>query len=468
MSFTSPVFFIFLPIVLLLYRILPKKYRPVLLLAASYIFYAYYDVRLLTLIFITTIVSYICARCMNTESAKARKRALIIAIITCLGILFAFKYFNFAVDGVFSILRLFGVNISFDGFDILLPMGISFYVFQTMSYTFDVYRGKYNAESNLGYYALFVVFFPQLVAGPIERPADLLPQLKNAPTPSRQDFAEGFKMFLRGYAKKFLIADFVAVFVNTAYSNPKEAGGAALIVATIMFAFQIYCDFSGYSDIALGCARFMGIRLSENFHSPYSASSIGEFWKRWHISLTRWFTDYLYIPLGGSRKGLPCQCRNIMIVFLVSGLWHGANLTYVVWGGLHGFYLIIEKLISKRKLEHKHNKFFGIIITFTLVCFAWIFFRASSINDALYIIRTIFTNFNGGHLLLGLGITTVELLAALLLICALPLIEKLPTLCRPLQARTLLFYYILTIAIIICRSYILTGYGSSAFIYFQF
>lgn len=462
MSFTSPVFFIFLPVVLLLYRFLPKRGRLPLLLAASYLFYAYYDVRLLGLILLTTVVSYL----------AARKHSIRLCMVVCLLILFVFKYFNFTLQGLFGICNLFGASISFSGFSILLPMGISFYVFQTMSYTFDVHRGTIEAEQNYWYYSLFVVFFPQLVAGPIERPADLLPQLKASPTPTKADMAEGFCLFLRGYAKKLLIADYVAVFVNTAYGAVETAGGAALGIATLLFAIQIYCDFSGYSDIALGCARFMGIHLSENFRRPYLATSIRDFWKRWHISLTRWFTDYLYIPLGGNRKGLFRQCCNTLITFFVSGLWHGANITYVIWGGLHGFYLVVETLLFRRKRNSpKSNKttWFQVavqrLLTFLLVCFAWIFFRASTLQDAFTVIRSIFTDFRLAQLMSGLNIRPEEILVILLLIILLPCLEKLP---RPRETRTILTYFLLILTLVICRSMILIGQGSTSFIYFQF
>lgn len=482
MNFTSPVFFVFLPTVLLLYCILPKKLRWLLLLAASYLFYAYYDVRLLGLIFLTTLVSWLSSLCMEqAETRRGRKAALAFTLITCLSILFLFKYLNFALDGLFSLCNLLGAHISFQGFDLLLPMGISFYVFQTMSYSLDVYRGKAAAEKHIGYYALFVVFFPQLVAGPIERPGDLLPQLKQAPSPEKIDFAEGFRFLLRGYAKKLLIADYLAGFVDTAYENISTAGGAALLAATLLFALQIYCDFSGYSDIALGSARFLGIRLTENFRNPYRAASIRDFWRRWHISLTRWFTDYLYIPLGGSHRGLLYQCRNIFITFLVSGLWHGADLTFVIWGGLHGIYLVGETLLfrasahSEEKNPDSRRKFPQQLLTFLLVCLAWIFFRAATPKDAFTVIAEIFTNPQPGNLLIGLGLRQAQLLVLLLLILLLPLLERLPAISFAAsekgynrQCRTALLYFLLGLAVLICRCLILTGQGDTSFIYFQF
>lgn len=476
MSFTTPVFFVFLPMVLLFYRLLPHKYRWLLLLTASYLFYAFYDVKLLGLILLTTLVSWFSALCMEqADTRKGKRLALILTLGICLGILFYFKYLNFTINGLFALCRLLGADISFQGFDILLPMGISFYTFQTMSYVLDVFRGKAAAEKHVGYYALFVVFFPQLVAGPIERPGDLLPQLKLSPTPNRADWAEGFRLFLRGYAKKLLIADYLSGIVDTAYGNIREAGGAALLAATLLFAVQIYCDFSGYSDIAAGSARFLGIRLTENFHHPYRAVIIRDFWQRWHISLTRWFTDYLYIPLGGSRKGLLSRCRNILIVFLVSGLWHGADLTFVIWGGLHGIYLAGETLLLGKRKVTGRGRAVSRIITLTLVCFAWIFFRAASTGDALLVIREIFTHAQTGNLLAGLGLHQDGAVVLALLLMLLPLLEKLPAFpCgedpedKALRSRTALLYFLLSLAVLICRCLILTGQGDTAFIYFQF
>ncbi len=476
MSFTTPIFFVFLPAVLLLYRQLPHRLRMPLLLAASYLFYAYYDWRLLILIFITTAVSYAAARYMSSKGSKKQRRpALILTMCICLGILFIFKYFNFAVGGIFALSRLFGANADFKGFDIILPMGISFYVFQTMSYVFDVYYGKITAEKNIGFYGLFVVFFPQLVAGPIERPGDLLPQLKASLNPNRHDLSQGMRLLLRGYAKKLLIADFIAGYVDNAYNNPGSAGGMALAVATVLFAVQIYCDFSGYSDIALGCGRLMGIKLTTNFNEPYRAVTIRDFWRRWHISLTRWFTDYLYIPLGGSHKGLVRQCINIIITFLVSGLWHGASLTFIVWGGLHGIYLAAETLILRGRQLSSKSKIPGRIITFLLVCFAWIFFRAGSITDAFGIIRSIAVNPLPGNFMSGLGISQLELITTAALIILLPFIDRLMPLATgsdeahaKVQHKTALIYMILILAIIICRCLVLTDHGATAFIYFQF
>lgn len=461
MSFTMGVFFLFLPAVLLLYRLTPPKGRWIILLGASFLFYAWHSVWLLSLIVTTILVTYCCARLMEeAQNQKEKKGALLFSTFVCLAILAVFKYLDFLTGNILSLANLLGAETEFSGFGLLLPMGISFYIFQSMSYTFDVYRGRISAERHLGYYALFVTFFPQLVAGPIERPDNLIPQLRSAADPTREDLYTGCSLLIRGYAKKILIADFLAGFVDHAYSLSGSADGSALLLATVLFAFQIYCDFSGYSDIAQGCARFMGIRLMDNFRLPYSASSIRDFWKRWHISLTLWFTDYLYIPLGGSRKGTVRTCFHILITFLVSGLWHGANWTFVIWGGLHGLYLIAERLFKRSP---------GRIGTFLLVCFAWIFFRSESVGQAIQILGQIFSLWNPAQLLTGLGMTALELLITAVLLCLLPMVDRLSL---PAQgkgnAKILLAYFYLILAICVCRILVLTQFGNTAFIYFQF
>lgn len=479
MSFTMPVFFVFLPVVLVLYRLMPEKYRWILLLSSSYLFYSWHNVWLLALILATTLVSYFSAIAIEeTQTKKGRRLAVVLSAAVCLGILIVFKYLDFAISSVLPLFRLLGIKSSFYGFHLLLPMGISFYVFQTLSYTFDVYRGKAAAERHPGYYALFVVFFPQLVAGPIERPRDLLPQLKTPGKTCPDDIYKALSLFVRGYAKKLLVADSLAVFVDSAYDHVASSKGAALFVGIILFAVQIYCDFSGYSDIARGCAGFMGIRLTENFRRPYAASSIRDFWHRWHISLTGWFTDYLYIPLGGSRRGRLLTCRNILITFLVSGLWHGANWTFVFWGGIHGIYLVLESLLFRRKTgnEKKISTAVRRALTFLAVCFAWIFFRCATLEDAFTAVRLIFTDWGLDQMFSALAMSRTDVLVVLLLFLLLPFIEKLPAFyqeneslkkCR-ISCCTALLYLLVSLATLICRCLVLSEHGSTAFIYFQF
>lgn len=478
MNFTSLYFFIFLPITCFLYRILPHRFRWMFLLFSSCFFYACHDFRLLILILITTLASYYAGITLeHTKSKKKKKVILLRTLLICLGILFVFKYLNFTCSSLCFLFNAIGIEASFEEFSILLPMGISFYTFQTLSYTIDVYRGNIPAERHFGYYSLFVVFFPQLVAGPIERPGNLLPQLKKSPSPSSDDISEGFRFLLTGYVKKILIADYFAGFVDIAYNHPAGVGGASLLLATILFAIQIYCDFSGYSDIALGCARFLGIRLSENFKNPYQAVSIRDFWKRWHISLTCWFTDYLYIPLGGNRKGTLRHYRNILITFLFSGLWHGANMTYLLWGIFHGLLQVAETFI-----QQKQKKVFYVpvvlrqAVTFSLVCFSWIFFRAATVSDAFSIIRKIITDFRIGLLFSDLALTATDLVLIPLLLILLRLLKRLPLLKNfghtlsafRAECQTALLYLSITLAVIICRCLILTEYGTTSFIYFQF
>lgn len=485
MNFTSPVFFIFLPVVVLLYFVLPYRFRWVMLLAASYMFYAWYNVWLLLLVMTTTLVSYICAlKAGSATTRRGRNAALAVAVIICIGILFIFKYLNFAIQTVLSVAALLGAEPSFTELNIILPMGISFYTFQTMSYVIDVCRGDFPPEKHLGYYALFVVFFPQLVAGPIERPSALLPQLKEKHDPNISDMAEGAVFLISGYAKKLIVADLLAAYVDSVYGNVAEANGLALTVATVMFALQIYCDFAGYSEIAVGCARLMGIKLSRNFNRPYSATNIRDFWRRWHISLTTWFKDYLYIPLGGNRKGYARQLVNTMIVFLVSGLWHGANLTFVIWGGLHGAYILVYSL-WKKLCEAKNitlpawlSKYGGCALTFLLVTFAWIFFRAQSVNEAAAIISRIFTDWSGGtaKAAQSLGIELTDILPCLLAVIMLPFTERIPRIrrqqlplkeCSAMTDYTLL-YFILCLTLFVAWCYTLSVNGDTNFIYFSF
>lgn len=457
MSFVSPVFFLFLPLAAALYWLTPQKFRWIPLLAASLFFYAWHSLWLLALMLSTVAISYLCALAIEAaETRRGRRGAVALSTGFCLLLLFLFKYLDFAVGSAVSLANLLGAKVSFSGFHILLPMGISFYCFQTMSYVFDVYRGTVPAEKHLGCYALFVTFFPQLVAGPIERPGQLLPQLK-APKAYQNSFlSDAAPYLLRGYCKKLLIADFIAPFVERAYDNIPAAGGFALALATVLFAVQIYCDFSGYCDIALGCGRLLGIRLTENFDRPYRAASVREFWRRWHISLTNWFTDYVYIPLGGSRAGRLKTCRNTLITFLVSGLWHGASWNFVIWGGLHGLYLVAERLLGKKYRP-------GPIVTFLLVCFAWIFFRSATVSDAFAVVGRIFSPWTQGP-----GMTPQALLTCALLLALLPGLERLPPLHRDAPGRHWLVWLLAVTAVVLCRCLVLTQYGETSFIYFQF
>ncbi|HEX9151874.1 MAG TPA: MBOAT family O-acyltransferase, partial [Flavobacterium sp.] len=326
------------------------------------------------------------------------------SLIANIGVLAVFKYYNFLNENLSFLIGSLGYQNKIPFLYILLPIGLSFHTFQAMSYTIEVYRGNYKAEKNFGIYALYVMFFPQLVAGPIERPQNILPQFHIKQYLNYEDLTAGFRLMLWGFFKKIVIADRLAVYVDSVYNNAERHSGITLLIATIFFAFQIYCDFSGYSDIALGTARVMGYRLMLNFRRPYLSRSIKEFWSRWHISLSTWFRDYLYIPLGGNRVSKPRWYLNIFIVFMISGLWHGASWTYIIWGALHGFYQVFGLLADKLKekipsLSLKPGPLqiiFQIGLTFILATFAWIFFRANSVQDAFTIVNGIFTWKSGG------------------------------------------------------------------------
>jgi len=396
MAFNSFQYLLFLPLVVFAYYSMPHRFRWGFLLAASYYFYMCWKIEYIFLILISTVVDYFCAIFIeNSKNLFRRKLLLTISIAVNLLILFLFKYFNFISESICIAFQRFNVAYYTPSLKLLLPIGISFYTFQTIGYTIDVFRGKKRAERHFGYLALYVAFFPQLVAGPIERSTHLLPQLRKKHFFDPKLFSSGLRLILFGFFKKLVIADRLAVYVNYVYSNPGSFSSTVLIFATIFFAFQIYCDFSGYTDIAIGSARLMGISLMQNFRAPYFSKSIPEFWHRWHISLSSWFRDYLYFSLGGNRVRLFCWIFNILLVFTLSGLWHGAGLTFIVWGFLHGLLYLLYKTY-----ETKLSRLFLIVpinirglcagvLNFVLVCFLWIFFRAENLTDALLIIRNI-------------------------------------------------------------------------------
>jgi len=400
MQFNSLEYLIFFPIVAALYFALPHRFRWILLLAASYFFYMCWKAEYALLILLSTLVDYWAALRMGaTEQRKRRRRYLVVSLIVNLGLLFSFKYFNFVSHSIQGLLGGLDLSNDFPMLNILLPVGISFYTFQTLSYTIDVYRGVREPERHFGIFAVYVSFFPQLVAGPIERSTRLLPQFFERHGFEYNRVVDGLRLMLWGFFKKIVIADRLAVYVNQVYNHPGDFSTGPLILATYFFAFQIYCDFSGYTDIAIGSARVMGYDLMENFRRPYFARSIAEFWRRWHISLSSWFRDYLYISLGGSRVWRWRWYYNLILVFTLSGLWHGANWTFFAWGALHGGYMIMsdltrpirEKLVSVFRLRRRPTlrKWLQAGITFHLVLLAWVFFRANSLGDAVLILRKI-------------------------------------------------------------------------------
>ncbi len=413
MLFNSIQFLIFFPIVVALYYLIPKKVRYIWLLLASYYFYMSWNAKYALLLLFSTVVTYLSGLALgyikNKELAEpAKKRGMKLCVAASftlnLGVLFWFKYFDFAVDNINYVLSKLHITLLNPQFDIILPVGISFFTFQALSYTVDVYRGDIRAEKNFLKYALFVSFFPQLVAGPIERSKNLLKQIEKEHSFDAAKFCDGIYLMLWGFFLKMVLADRLAIVVNTVYGDIAQYGGMYVVVATIFFGFQIYCDFAGYSTIAMGAAKVMGFELMENFNAPYLATSIADFWRRWHISLSSWFRDYLYIPLGGNRKGKARKYLNQLIVFAVSGLWHGANWTFVIWGVLHAVYQIIgdmtkglrQKAAKALRLNPSSaaSRIVKIVVTFILVDFAWIFFRAESLSQALAAIKSIFAVFN--------------------------------------------------------------------------
>jgi alginate O-acetyltransferase complex protein AlgI len=396
MLFNSIHFFFFFIIVTLGYWSLGWAGRWRLLLFASCYFYMIFKPVYILILFFTIIIDYYAGIWLEKTEGKRRKWLLIISIISNVGILGFFKYYHFAFENIEHLLGIFQVKNPLPFFDFILPIGLSFHTFQAMSYTIEVYRGNQKAEKHFGIYALYVMFYPQLVAGPIERPQNVLPQFHFTHKYDFEKVKTGLMMMAWGLFKKVVIADRISMVVDYAYENPSEKTGLTLLIATFFYTFQIYCDFSGYSDIALGSAKVMGYDLMENFRTPYFSTSISEFWRRWHISLSTWFRDYLYIPLGGNRVSEWRRYFNQFFVFMISGLWHGAAWTFVIWGSLHGFYLIFAILrdkylpifiLPKNLLSRSIN----LITTFVLVMLAWVFFRAKGTHDAFMILKKIST-----------------------------------------------------------------------------
>ncbi|MFW5803658.1 MAG: MBOAT family O-acyltransferase [bacterium] len=405
MLFNSIDFALFLPIVFLFYWFVFNKsirLQNLLIVLASYIFYGWWDWRFLFLIVVSTLTDFIIGKSLNkTNSNFNRKWLLIISIVINIGILGFFKYFNFFYENFAAAFTFFGLSIKENTLNIILPVGISFYTFQTLSYTIDVYRKKLEPTNDFIAFSAYVSFFPQLVAGPIERAVNLLPQFKKSRKFNVDSAKEGLRQILWGFFKKVVIADNCAEFSNLIFSNPNDYSGSTLVIGVIFFAFQIYGDFSGYSDIAIGTAKLFGFNLMRNFAFPYFSRDIAEFWRRWHISLSTWFRDYLYIPLGGSKGGNWMKIRNTIIIFVVSGFWHGANWTFIVWGFLNAIYFLPLMLTNRNRLNlevpAKHSifpsfkEFSQIILTFSLTLLAWVFFRSESLPHAFNFLAGIFS-----------------------------------------------------------------------------
>lgn len=497
MSFNSIDFLIFLPIVVLGFFALPEKAKNIWLLIASYYFYMCWNAEYALLILASTAVTFfsgIILEKIKRSDRCAKKETLKKATVACclminLGILFFFKYYNFAAELLTRALGLVHIRVHIPPIDVMLPVGISFYTFQALSYTMDVYRDDIAAEKSFFRYALFVSFFPQLVAGPIERSKNLLKQLSETHRFSFDRARDGILLMLWGFFLKIVIADRVAVFVDTVYENYAVYSGYYLVVATVLFAVQIYCDFAGYSTIAMGAAEILGISLTDNFNAPYLSRSVAEFWRNWHISFTSWLKDYLYIPLGGSRKGELRKSVNKLIVFLVSGLWHGAAVNYLIWGAVNGLYQVAGDVtkhartrmvralgVCRDTFSHKLLQTAG---TFALIDFSWIFFRAPSFRDAIAIVKSIFTSANPwiffDDSLYGCGLDRKNFqlaMACILILLAADLCKRKGIVIRKQIVKQDWWFQCVFIALAVCAILLFGKWGpafdKASFIYFQF
>ncbi len=495
MSFNSIDYLFFFPIVVLLYYVIPEKFRMYWLLIASYYFYMSWNAKYGLLLLFSTVVTYICGMAMEVfkkQGDNKKNVKLIIlfgGVVVNLGLLFFFKYTYFAIDSVNSLILKLGHSRQFSNYDIVLPVGISFFIFQALGYTIDVYRGQITAEKNLFRYALFVSFFPQLVAGPIERSGNLLTQLQKNHRFDVDNVKNGLLIMAYGLFMKIAVADNISPIVDNVFENSQYYTGMKLLFVTILFAFQIYCDFNGYTQIAIGSALVLGLKLNQNFDVPYMGMSVKDFWRRWHISLTSWFRDYLYIPLGGSRKGKIRKQINTMIVFLCSGLWHGAAWHFVIWGGLNGLFSVLEDILApiKRKIHAKllidtelfMYKLYRRVLTFVLIDFAWLFFRANSIGTAIEILKKIagdirlawLINFDFIELFAG----PRELLKLFVPLIVIVIIDIIKYLGKDIKAiifkQQIVFRWMIYAGIMLAILYwgvYGTGFEQTQFIYFQF
>lgn len=480
MLFNSIDFAIFLPIVFILYWYVTNrnlKLQNLLIVASSYLFYGWWDWRFLSLIIFSTIVDYTVGRRLRSQGNRTKRKLLLwTSILVNLGFLGFFKYYNFFLDNFITAFSFFGADIKASSLNIILPVGISFYTFQTLSYTIDVYRKKLEPTKDFIAFAAFVGFFPQLVAGPIERATNLLPQFYVKRHFDYHKAVDGMRQILWGLFKKIVIADNCAEYANMIFNNSGEHSGSTLLLGAIFFAFQIYGDFSGYSDIAIGTARLFGINIMRNFAFPYFSRDIAEFWRRWHISLSTWFRDYLYIPLGGSRGGTWMKIRNTFIIFIVSGFWHGANWTFIVWGALNAIYflpLMLSKRnrknidsVAKNRLFPSLKDFLQIVSTFLLTTLAWIFFRAENMSVAIDYLRNIFSF----SLFTKPTIGSVDFIVILLVFVAIEWIarEKL----HPLELikinKTTRILQPVILSVIIWSIILWGAFDNKEFIYFQF
>ena len=486
MNFNSGVFLIFLPVVVIVNWLLPHKFRKFWLLAASYFFYMYANPSLIVLLLISTVLDYSCSHGIEhfRGNKPMMKLLLLISIIGNLGLLFTFKYFDFFAGTVNSLCAVTGLPYRVPELGLILPVGISFYTFQTMSYTIDVYRGDFHAEKNFITFALYVTYFPQLVAGPIENPRNLMPQLRKEQHWNWDDFTAGARLLLCGFFRKCVVADFCGIFVNNIFGNLESANAIAILCAGALFSIQIYCDFAGYSEIAAGCARMMGVRLMRNFDQPYLSQSVTELFHRWHISLNQWFTSYVYIPLGGSRKGKGRKLLNLVIVFALCGLWHGARWTYVLWGLYAAFWLCLENVLDiRRRFGPEWDTPLGRLgrrsVTFSLYIVSALIFRSESLEQLGVAFSRVITQFglSTAHFqqaFEALGLTSLSLAQLVLCIVAMARLYAWGQYDLP-SARTeygsarrisAAVYFVLLIAL--CWLALLATQDAAIFAYFQF
>ena len=486
MNFNSGAFLLFLPAVTAVYWLIPHRGRKYWLLAASYFFYMYANPALILLLLASTAVDYCCGRGIERFRGRRSAMGLLLLVSVCvnLGLLFTFKYFDFFAGTVNSLCAAAGVPYQVPQLGLILPVGISFYTFQTMSYTIDVYRGDFCAERDLVTFALYVTYFPQLVAGPIESPGSLLPQLRAEHRPSWADFTAGVRLLLCGFFRKCVVADFCGIFVNAVFSSVEQANSLAVFCAGGLFCIQMYCDFVGYSEIAAGSARLMGVRLMRNFDRPYLAQSYTEFFRRWHISLNRWFTSYVYIPLGGGRRGKPRKLLNILAVFTLCGLWHGARWTYVLWGLYAAFWLCVESALDiKRRFGPEWDIPLGRLarrcVMFVIFIPAALIFRAGSVEQLGLLLARLFTQTGFGadycaRAFESLGMDALTLAqAALSIVCMakiyrLTLYDLTPSQEATAQAQRTASYAYLILAVAMSWLTLLTTQDAVDFAYFQF
>lgn len=471
MLFNSVAFLLFFPIVCVLYFAIPFKQiraRNWLLLIASYYFYMNWEPAYALLLLTSTFVTYIAALGIgHFEDARKKKACLIGSLVLNLSILFLFKYYNFLSTNIEIALQTSGLRMEIPRFSLLLPVGISFYTFQALGYSIDVYRGTTRVERHFPTYALFVSFFPQLVAGPIERSNHLLPQFKQQHHFDYETVMSGVKLMVWGFFMKLVLADRCGLYVDAVFNHVDMHNGGSYFLASLLFPFQIYGDFAGYSLIAIGVARVLGFRLMDNFQRPYFACTVGEFWHRWHISLSTWFKDYVYIPLGGNRVGRMRNYFNLLVTFIVSGIWHGANWTFFFWGMLHGILLCMEKAIGIGKQKYKGiARFCHWAVTFFLVCLAWVFFRAADMSDATTVIVGIFTNLGAPDISFAMFTEITLALFAIGILFIKEVVEEFFKSHVKLQKTPLLthIYIIVMVAVILLFGVL----GGDQFIYFQF